>query len=225
MESEGIWSDVAAAQPHVAPNCPRCASANTKFCYYNNYSLAQPRYFCKSCRRYWTKGGSLRNVPVGGGCRKSRRSRSRAHRNNTPHAAPDNNNNSSSSSSSGQSGSGPDIDMAAVFARYVSQEAPKKVVDGDTCADVVTTTWQDDDVDLESFDYEMLVTDDCFWSTADGSTANWEAMAPLEEMDSSPAVVMDEEFVGSPNSVNDLLVNDASWNCFDLAGYGDFYRP
>ncbi|KAJ4966430.1 hypothetical protein NE237_018279 [Protea cynaroides] len=58
----------------TAPNCPRCASPNTKFCYYNNYSLSQPRYFCKGCRRYWTKGGSLRNVPVGGGCRKNRRS-------------------------------------------------------------------------------------------------------------------------------------------------------
>ncbi|KAE8676532.1 putative Leucine-rich repeat protein kinase family protein [Hibiscus syriacus] len=30
-------------------------------------------YFCKGCRRYWTKGGSLRNVPVGGFCRKNRR--------------------------------------------------------------------------------------------------------------------------------------------------------
>ncbi|KAF8404394.1 hypothetical protein HHK36_009277 [Tetracentron sinense] len=60
----------------LAPNCPRCASPKTKFCYYNNYSLSQPRYFCKSCRRYWTKGGSLRNVPVGGGCRKSRRGKS-----------------------------------------------------------------------------------------------------------------------------------------------------
>ncbi|KAF8719636.1 hypothetical protein HU200_024379 [Digitaria exilis] len=57
----------------TAPNCPRCDSPNTKFCYYNNYSLSQPRYFCKGCRRYWTKGGSLRNVPVGGGCRKNRR--------------------------------------------------------------------------------------------------------------------------------------------------------
>ncbi|KAL2471241.1 Dof zinc finger protein DOF5.3 [Abeliophyllum distichum] len=54
--------------------CPRCDSNNTKFCYYNNYSLTQPRYFCKSCRRYWTKGGTLRNVPVGGGCRKNTRS-------------------------------------------------------------------------------------------------------------------------------------------------------
>ncbi|KAI3947879.1 hypothetical protein MKX01_034544 [Papaver californicum] len=51
----------------IAPNCPRCASSNTKFCYYNNYSLSQPRYFCKGCKRYWTKGGSLRNVPIGGG--------------------------------------------------------------------------------------------------------------------------------------------------------------
>ncbi|XP_047939768.1 dof zinc finger protein DOF3.1-like [Salvia hispanica] len=59
-----------------ALKCPRCDSANTKFCYYNNYSLSQPRYFCKSCRRYWTKGGTLRNVPVGGGCRKNKRSSS-----------------------------------------------------------------------------------------------------------------------------------------------------
>ncbi|WVZ68043.1 hypothetical protein U9M48_017033 [Paspalum notatum var. saurae] len=64
----------------TAPNCPRCDSPNTKFCYYNNYSLSQPRYFCKGCRRYWTKGGSLRNVPVGGGCRKNRRGKSSAAR-------------------------------------------------------------------------------------------------------------------------------------------------
>ncbi|KNA19086.1 hypothetical protein SOVF_064860 [Spinacia oleracea] len=51
--------------------CPRCDSANTKFCYYNNYNLSQPRHFCKSCKRYWTKGGSLRNIPVGGGSRKN----------------------------------------------------------------------------------------------------------------------------------------------------------
>ncbi|KAK4782762.1 hypothetical protein SAY86_007136 [Trapa natans] len=56
--------------PNVVFKCPRCDSSNTKFCYYNNYSLAQPRYFCKACRRYWTQGGTLRNVPVGGGCRK-----------------------------------------------------------------------------------------------------------------------------------------------------------
>ncbi|XP_047331482.1 dof zinc finger protein DOF3.5-like [Impatiens glandulifera] len=56
-----------------SPNCPRCGSCNTKFCYYNNYSLTQPRYFCKGCRRYWTRGGSLRNVPIGGTCRRTRR--------------------------------------------------------------------------------------------------------------------------------------------------------
>ncbi|XP_012451447.2 dof zinc finger protein DOF1.4 [Gossypium raimondii] len=52
--------------------CPRCDSSNTKFCYYNNYNKSQPRYFCKTCKRHWTKGGNLRNVPVGGG-RKNKR--------------------------------------------------------------------------------------------------------------------------------------------------------
>ncbi|THU72969.1 hypothetical protein C4D60_Mb04t17830 [Musa balbisiana] len=58
--------------------CPRCDSPNTKFCYYNNYSLSQPRHFCKTCRRYWTKGGALRNVPMGGGSRKNKKSKSSA---------------------------------------------------------------------------------------------------------------------------------------------------
>ncbi|XP_050385287.1 dof zinc finger protein DOF1.8-like isoform X2 [Argentina anserina] len=58
-------------QKDQALTCPRCNSTTTKFCYYNNYSLSQPRYFCKTCRRYWTAGGSLRNVPVGGGSRKN----------------------------------------------------------------------------------------------------------------------------------------------------------
>lgn len=65
-----------------AMKCPRCESLNTKFCYYNNYNLSQPRHFCKSCRRYWTKGGVLRNVPVGGGCRKTKRSKSKSNSNN-----------------------------------------------------------------------------------------------------------------------------------------------
>ncbi|XVF15316.1 hypothetical protein REPUB_Repub09cG0141000 [Reevesia pubescens] len=59
-----------------AQKCPRCDSPNTKFCYYNNYSLTQPRHFCKTCRRYWTKGGALRNVPIGGGCRKNKKIKS-----------------------------------------------------------------------------------------------------------------------------------------------------
>ncbi|KAI3828759.1 hypothetical protein L1987_02869 [Smallanthus sonchifolius] len=66
------------ARPQKAAvvNCPRCESSNTKFCYYNNYSLSQPRYFCKTCRRYWTEGGTLRNISVGGGSRKNKRSSS-----------------------------------------------------------------------------------------------------------------------------------------------------
>ncbi|TYG92023.1 hypothetical protein ES288_A12G310100v1 [Gossypium darwinii] len=60
-------------QHEQALKCPRCESTHTKFCYYNNYSLSQPRYFCKTCRRYWTKGGTLRNIPVGGGCRKNKK--------------------------------------------------------------------------------------------------------------------------------------------------------
>ncbi|XP_026453425.1 dof zinc finger protein DOF5.7-like isoform X2 [Papaver somniferum] len=62
--------------PEHALKCPRCDSSNTKFCYYNNYSLTQPRHFCKTCRRYWTRGGALRNVPIGGGCRKNKKSTS-----------------------------------------------------------------------------------------------------------------------------------------------------
>ncbi|XP_076912368.1 dof zinc finger protein DOF5.7-like [Bidens hawaiensis] len=59
--------------PEQTLRCPRCDSSNTKFCYYNNYNLTQPRYFCKTCRRYWTKGGALRNIPIGGGCRKNKK--------------------------------------------------------------------------------------------------------------------------------------------------------
>ncbi|KMT09375.1 hypothetical protein BVRB_6g134670 [Beta vulgaris subsp. vulgaris] len=63
-------TEVNASQQNL--RCPRCDSTNTKFCYYNNYNLTQPRHFCKTCRRYWTKGGTLRNVPIGGGCRKNK---------------------------------------------------------------------------------------------------------------------------------------------------------
>ncbi|KAG0465255.1 hypothetical protein HPP92_019419 [Vanilla planifolia] len=74
----GFPSSSMTGAPHPPPalKCPRCESSNTKFCYYNNYNLSQPRHFCKSCRRYWTKGGVLRNVPIGGGCRKPKRSSS-----------------------------------------------------------------------------------------------------------------------------------------------------
>ena len=48
---------------------------NTKFCYYNNYNVNQPRHFCRGCQRYWTAGGTMRNVPVGAGRRKNKTSR------------------------------------------------------------------------------------------------------------------------------------------------------
>ncbi|VAH82943.1 unnamed protein product [Triticum turgidum subsp. durum] len=62
-------------QPEPGLKCPRCDSTNTKFCYFNNYSLTQPRHFCRACRRYWTRGGAVRNVPVGGGYRRSAKSK------------------------------------------------------------------------------------------------------------------------------------------------------
>ncbi|KAK6147305.1 hypothetical protein DH2020_018217 [Rehmannia glutinosa] len=118
----------------ISPPCPRCGSSNTKFCYYNNYSLTQPRYFCKGCRRYWTKGGSLRNVPVGGGCRKSRRGRSirtdggpsnsrniLAHNgiesSTRPSPSPRPYNVASASTS---------IDLAAVYANFLNQSTPRQ---------------------------------------------------------------------------------------------------
>ncbi|CAN1130283.1 Dof zinc finger protein DOF3.5 [Linum perenne] len=113
-------------KPHleIAPNCPRCASSNTKFCYYNNYSLSQPRYFCKSCRRYWTKGGSLRNVPVGGGCRRTRRSKSsRSSRAANAVPLPPTLDAHNATTSGGDSSNSSDIDMAVVFANFLNPAA------------------------------------------------------------------------------------------------------
>ncbi|CAH8387264.1 unnamed protein product [Eruca vesicaria subsp. sativa] len=90
------------AIPEAALKCPRCESTNTKFCYFNNYSLTQPRHFCKTCRRYWTRGGTLRNVPVGGGFRRNRRTKSSSN-NNTSTAT--SNNTSFSSAASGNASS------------------------------------------------------------------------------------------------------------------------
>ncbi|XP_057416068.1 dof zinc finger protein DOF3.4-like [Lotus japonicus] len=46
--------------------CPRCKSLDTRFCYFNNHSRSQPRYYCKECKRRWTLGGALRDIPIGG---------------------------------------------------------------------------------------------------------------------------------------------------------------
>ncbi|KAK7374572.1 hypothetical protein VNO80_08003 [Phaseolus coccineus] len=67
--------------------CPRCNSMDTKFCYYNNYNVNQPRHFCKNCQRYWTAGGTMRNVPVGAGRRKNKSSTSHYRQITVPDAA------------------------------------------------------------------------------------------------------------------------------------------
>ncbi|XP_027358410.1 cyclic dof factor 2-like [Abrus precatorius] len=67
--------------------CPRCNSMDTKFCYYNNYNVNQPRHFCKKCQRYWTAGGAMRNVPVGAGRRKNKNSSSQYRQITVPEAS------------------------------------------------------------------------------------------------------------------------------------------
>ncbi|EOY10444.1 hypothetical protein QUC31_009992 [Theobroma cacao] len=59
-------------KPDKVLPCPRCNSLDTKFCYFNNYNVNQPRHFCKNCQRYWTAGGTMRNVPIGAGRRKNK---------------------------------------------------------------------------------------------------------------------------------------------------------
>ncbi|KAL0314427.1 UNVERIFIED_CONTAM: Dof zinc finger protein DOF3.5 [Sesamum angustifolium] len=139
----------------VAPNCPRCASTNTKFCYYNNYSLSQPRYFCKGCRRYWTKGGSLRNVPVGGGCRKSRRARATKQGGGMNCTAP-----ALSpvcmGSSTNESESGPDIDLAAVFAKYVNQNGENEE---SSCSPGASSGSSDHNVQASPLDLDSQMED------------------------------------------------------------------
>lgn len=79
-------------QQHPQPealDCPRCGSRNTKFCYYNNYNKSQPRHFCKACKRHWTKGGTLRNVPLGGGRKNKRHKPPNISAKTTPFAAND----------------------------------------------------------------------------------------------------------------------------------------
>eukprot|EP00262_Sarcandra_glabra_P015943 TRINITY_DN5032_c2_g1_i1.p1 TRINITY_DN5032_c2_g1~~TRINITY_DN5032_c2_g1_i1.p1 ORF type:complete len:466 (+),score=58.28 TRINITY_DN5032_c2_g1_i1:89-1486(+) len=70
----GISQEKTLKKPDKILPCPRCNSLDTKFCYYNNYNVNQPRHFCKKCQRYWTAGGAMRNVPVGAGRRKTKNS-------------------------------------------------------------------------------------------------------------------------------------------------------
>jgi len=40
-------------RPEGTAICPRCNSDNTKFCYYNNYNIKQPRFLCKVRLLLW----------------------------------------------------------------------------------------------------------------------------------------------------------------------------
>ncbi|PON32600.1 Zinc finger, Dof-type [Parasponia andersonii] len=71
-ESNNSEQEKVFKKPEEIIPCPRCNSLETKFCYFNNYNVNQPRHFCKNCQRYWTAGGTMRNVPVGAGRRKNK---------------------------------------------------------------------------------------------------------------------------------------------------------
>ncbi|KAK2989533.1 hypothetical protein RJ640_016657 [Escallonia rubra] len=50
----------------------------------SNYNLSRPRHFCKNYHRYWTKVGTLRNIPVGCGSRKNTKRSSNPKRSTLP---------------------------------------------------------------------------------------------------------------------------------------------
>ncbi|KAL3844668.1 hypothetical protein ACJIZ3_002071 [Penstemon smallii] len=78
-EEESNSEEKTLKKPDKLLPCPRCNSMDTKFCYFNNYNVNQPRHFCKKCQRYWTAGGTMRNVPVGAGRRKNKNASSQFH--------------------------------------------------------------------------------------------------------------------------------------------------
>ncbi|KAL1543725.1 dof zinc finger protein DOF1.2-like [Salvia divinorum] len=200
----------------IAPSCPRCASANTKFCYYNNYSLSQPRYFCKACRRYWTKGGSLRNVPVGGGCRKSRRARRHSASSPayaTPAPAP----------------AAPCIDMAAVFANYVSHGSaaadnesslsPYAASTGSSSDSVTTPFGLIGDDQLQQVMPEMSTCQDVSSQEFYGFEMQQEDIL-WEEGTTLPSLAYQQQPMVQVEECGLLTPDD--WGAFDLASY-DFY--
>ncbi|KAA0053853.1 cyclic dof factor 3-like [Cucumis melo var. makuwa] len=71
-DGNGTDQERAFKKPDKIIPCPRCNSLETKFCYFNNYNVNQPRHFCKNCQRYWTAGGTMRNVPIGAGRRRNK---------------------------------------------------------------------------------------------------------------------------------------------------------
>ncbi|XP_062091644.1 cyclic dof factor 3-like [Humulus lupulus] len=86
-ESDRSIKEKILKRPDKILPCPRCNSLETKFCYFNNYNVNQPRHFCKNCQRYWTAGGTIRNVPVGAGRRRNKHSSSQSHQETTNDSA------------------------------------------------------------------------------------------------------------------------------------------
>lgn len=72
-DEEGTPGDGGDGQKQKLPRpvgvaaCPRCNSEETKFCYYNNYNVKQPRYFCKASRspRFVQRGMSFDTLLFG----------------------------------------------------------------------------------------------------------------------------------------------------------------
>ncbi|CAL0305460.1 unnamed protein product [Lupinus luteus] len=219
----------------VAPNCPRCSSTNTKFCYYNNYSLSQPRYFCKGCRRYWTKGGSLRSVPIGGGCRKNRRGKSARHPPQSGcRAVNDGNSGSDDRDSSPETNNvSSDIDMALVFAKFLNQnpssgeefesevmQPQKKLCDDPTDAEKIGGVTEDlsfSGIDeLEGF-LDKDVVQDVLWSND-----NWQQQPmmqmQLQELEESlmPLNENGDQLLPISSTINFLNESWSNWSSFDL---------
>ncbi|KAA8518453.1 hypothetical protein F0562_015927 [Nyssa sinensis] len=229
----------------ISPACPRCGSSNTKFCYYNNYSLTQPRYFCKGCRRYWTKGGSLRNVPVGGGCRKSRRGK-------PIHILTDRLPSRSCLAYGGASGhsgnplveptsssmvpDGPNIDLSLVYANFLNQkpepeaplEMPELPSDVDSSFDFSSVA--DMNVDFSTHlplenssnnglpplpGEEVACDQETAWSNAPMVFANDLSHAATQQ----PARI---ELPEAQHPDNQLIVDGSPFN---LSSYGTTFRP
>ncbi|CAL5333033.1 unnamed protein product [Camellia sinensis] len=224
---ERKWKSNAA---EIAPNCPRCASTNTKFCYYNNYSFSQPRYFCKGCRRYWTKGGSLRNVPVGGGCRKTRRAKASRSTITSHSPSPLDLPTTTSTDPSplvppGGSG-GSDIDLADVFAKFLNQSSsvgdsqPTQLLDDGIPPQVFDQVQGEEGVhgfmghdDLNCFGSETVLVDELgqelLWSESD---ANLPVFSMVEELQEFGLFSSDDD----QSKISANLISDNNWSLFDL---------
>lgn len=233
----GKWKLSYGHEETVAPPCPRCASSNTKFCYYNNYSLSQPRYFCKGCRRYWTKGGSLRNIPVGGGCRKRSRSRHNSHKRfGRSENRPDGLINQDDGFQSSPAGS--DIDLAAVFAQYVTDRSPSST-DNTTGSDQdspVTTTTTTHDV-LDSLNWDICQETDAnlgFYGEFNNLTEkihedqrgfDHEEMFEFQGLldDKEIQEILECSFAEEPDqliSQGSFMINGDNWSSTDLTRFG-----